>query len=124
MRKQRIQDFIFHKLTMLFALSVLFVLLGIIISLIIAAIPAFREFGPGFITRIEWDPVNDQYGAMIAIVGTLVTSFIALLIAFPVGMVFCVTGQSVRAPPAPMLPDVPGTRASRSSSGTAADGLA
>ncbi|WLI91755.1 phosphate ABC transporter permease subunit PstC [Massilia sp. R2A-15] len=84
MRKQRFQDFLFHKVTMLFAASVLLVLVGIIVSLIIGAIPAFREFGPGFITNIEWDPVNDQYGALIAITGTLVTSFIALLIAFPV----------------------------------------
>ncbi|UGQ49207.1 phosphate ABC transporter permease subunit PstC [Massilia endophytica] len=84
MRKQRIQDFIFHKLTMLFALSVLFVLVGIIVSLIIGAIPALKEFGPKFISTVEWDPVNDQYGALIAIVGTLVTSGIALLIAFPV----------------------------------------
>ncbi|MDR7051026.1 phosphate transport system permease protein [Duganella sp. 3397] len=84
MRKQRIQDFIFHKTTMLFALSVLLVLLGIIISLMVGAWPAFKEFGPGFITRVEWDPVNDQYGAMIAIVGTLATSGIALLIAFPI----------------------------------------
>ncbi len=84
MRKQRIQDFVFHKVTMLFAASVLLVLVGIIISLIIGAVPAFREFGPGFITSIEWDPVNDKYGALIAITGTLVTSFIALLIAFPV----------------------------------------
>ena len=84
MRTQRIQDFFFHKITMLFAASVLIVLVGIIISLIIGAIPAFREFGPGFITRAEWDPVNEQYGALIAITGTLVTSFIALLIAFPI----------------------------------------
>lgn len=84
MRMQRIQDFIFHKVTMLFAASVLLVLVGIIVSLIIGAIPAFREFGPGFITSVEWDPVNDQYGALIAITGTLVTSVIALLIAFPV----------------------------------------
>ena len=84
MRMQRIQDFIFHKVTMLFALSVLLVLVGIIISLIVGATPAFREFGPGFITSVEWDPVNDKYGALIAITGTLVTSFIALLIAFPV----------------------------------------
>lgn len=84
MRNQRIQDFLFHKLTMGFALSVLLVLLGIIVSLMIGAWPAFREFGLPFITSVEWDPVNDQYGALIAIVGTLVTSFIALLIAFPV----------------------------------------
>jgi phosphate transport system permease protein len=84
MRTQRVQDFIFHKLTLTFAASVLLVLLGIIASLAIGAAPAFREFGPGFITTVEWDPVNDHYGAAIAIVGTLVTSFIALLIAFPI----------------------------------------
>jgi phosphate transport system permease protein len=84
MRKQRLQDFLFHKVTLGFALSVLLVLMGIIISLIIGSWPAFREFGPAFITSIEWDPVNDKYGAMIAIAGTLLTSLIALLIAFPV----------------------------------------
>jgi phosphate transport system permease protein len=60
------------------------VLIGIIISLMIGAWPALHEFGPAFLTTVEWDPVNDQYGALIAIVGTLSTSFIALLIAFPV----------------------------------------
>jgi phosphate transport system permease protein len=84
MRRQRLQDFLFHKLTLVFALSVLFVLLGIVVSLVLGAWPAFKEFGLPFITRVEWDPVNDQYGAAIAIVGTLVTSFIALLIAFPI----------------------------------------
>ena len=84
MRMQRIQDFIFHKVTMLFAASVLLVLLGIIVSLVIGSAPAFQEFGFGFISTVEWDPVNDKYGALIAITGTLATSFIALLIAFPV----------------------------------------
>lgn len=84
MRKQRIQDFLFHKITLVFALSVLAVLTGIIVSLMIGAWPAFKEFGPAFITTVEWDPVNEQYGGLIAIVGTLATSLIALLIAFPV----------------------------------------
>jgi phosphate transport system permease protein len=84
MRMQRLQDFFFHKLTLFFALSVLAVLAGIIVSLVIGAWPAFKEFGPAFITTVEWDPVNDKYGALIAIVGTLATSLIALLIAFPV----------------------------------------
>ncbi|WP_229499636.1 phosphate ABC transporter permease subunit PstC [Pseudoduganella ginsengisoli] len=84
MRKQRMQDAIFHKITMAFAVSVLLVLVGIIISLVLGAIPALKHFGPGFITTIEWDPVNDQFGALIAIVGTLATAGIALLIAFPV----------------------------------------
>jgi hypothetical protein len=46
MRNQRIQDFLFHKITLLFAASVLLALVGIIVSLAIGAAPAFREFGP------------------------------------------------------------------------------
>jgi phosphate transport system permease protein len=84
MRRQRLQDFLFHKITLFFALSVLAVLVGIIVALIVGAWPAFKEFGPAFITTVEWDPVNDKYGALIAIVGTLATSFIALVIAFPI----------------------------------------
>jgi phosphate transport system permease protein len=84
MRKQRIQDFLFHKITLLFAASVLLVLVGIIVSLAIGAAPAFREFGAGFITSAEWDPTNDKFGALIAIWGTLATSLIALLVAFPI----------------------------------------
>jgi len=84
MRKQRIQDFFFHKITLLFAASVLLVLVGIIVSLAIGAAPAFREFGAAFVTRVEWDPVGDQFGALIAIWGTLATSLIALAVAFPI----------------------------------------
>jgi phosphate transport system permease protein len=78
------QDFIFHKVTFSFALFVLLVLVGIMVSLVIGAWPAFEKFGPGFVSRIEWDPVNSEYGALIAIAGTLITSFLALLLAFPV----------------------------------------
>ena len=78
------QDFLFHKITFSFAFLVLLVLLGILVSLVMNAWPAFEQFGPGFVTRIEWDPVNDEYGALIAIAGTLITSFLALLLAFPV----------------------------------------
>ncbi|MEN9867408.1 MAG: hypothetical protein RL748_2998 [Pseudomonadota bacterium] len=84
MRVQRRHDWVFHKVTMLFAFLVLAALFGILASLAYGAWPAFKAFGPGFITTIEWDPVNDNFGAMIAIAGTLITSLIALLIAFPV----------------------------------------
>lgn len=84
MRRQRIQDFFFHKITLLFAASVLVVLVGIIVSLAIKAAPAFQHFGPAFITTVEWDPINDEFGALIAIWGTLATSLIALLVAFPI----------------------------------------
>ncbi len=80
---QRMQDFLFHKTTLFFALSVLIALLGIIVSLVINAWPALKAFGPGFFFTVEWDIINGQFGGMIAIFGTVVTALIALLIAVP-----------------------------------------
>lgn len=80
---QRLQDALFHRGTQFFALSVLFALLGIIISLVINAWPALHEFGPSFFFTEEWDVVNGEFGGLIAIYGTLATSIIALLIAVP-----------------------------------------
>ena len=80
---QRVQDFLFHGITQFFAVSVLIALLGIIISLVINAWPALYTFGPGFFFTQEWDIVNGEFGGLIAIYGTLVTSLIALLIAVP-----------------------------------------
>ncbi len=82
-RKQRAQDFFFHKLTLGFSLIVLVALLGILISLFVAAWPAFKKFGIQFIWRVEWDIINEEFGAAIAIFGTLASSAIALLIAVP-----------------------------------------
>jgi len=80
---QRIQDFLFHGITQFFALSVLIALTGIIISLLINAWPALSTFGIGFFFSQEWDIVNGEFGGLIAIYGTVVTSVIALLIAVP-----------------------------------------
>jgi len=80
---QRIQDFLFHAITQFFALSVLIALVGIIVSLIINAWPALDKFGIGFFFTKEWDIINGEFGGLIAIYGTVVTSFIALLIAVP-----------------------------------------
>ncbi len=83
MRRQRMEDFLFHKVTMGFSLIVLAALIGIIVSLIIQAWPVFQKFGIQFVWRVEWDIVNEEFGAAIAIVGTLVSAAIALLIAVP-----------------------------------------
>ena len=82
-KTQRIQDFVFHRLTQSFSLLVLAALLGIIISLLVNAWPTFQKFGLNFLWRVEWDIVNAEFGAAIAIVGTVVTAGIALLIAVP-----------------------------------------
>jgi phosphate transport system permease protein len=59
-------------------------LAGIILSLTIAAWPAIQEYGLSFLWRSEWDPVEDRYGGLVMIYGTLATSAIALIIAVPV----------------------------------------
>jgi phosphate transport system permease protein len=83
-RRFALQDRLFAGVTLLFAILVLLALAGIIGSLVYEAWPAFQEFGPGFMWGTTWSPADDEYGAVIAIVGTLVTSAIALLIAVPI----------------------------------------
>ena len=82
-RRQRYQDFAFLQITRLFSLLVLAALAAIIVSLFITAWPAFQKFGVGFIWRVEWDIINEEFGAAIAIVGTVLSASIALLIAVP-----------------------------------------
>jgi phosphate transport system permease protein len=62
----------------------LLLLVGIIVSLVHGAMPAIREFGLGFLVSKDWDPVELKFGGLVMIYGTLMTSFIALLIAVPV----------------------------------------
>lgn len=77
-------DTLFSALTHGAAIFTLAMLAGIIISLFIGAAPAIQEYGLSFLWRSEWDPVQNQYGGLVMIYGTLMTSFIALLIGVPV----------------------------------------
>jgi phosphate transport system permease protein len=82
-RRQRLQDMFFHRITQMFSLLVLVALMGIIVSLFINAWPVLQKFGLRFIWYVEWDIINEEFGAAIAIVGTLASAGIALLIAVP-----------------------------------------
>ena len=82
-RRQRLQDALFHRLTQFFSLLVLIALVGIIVSLFINAWPTFAKFGARFLWYVEWDIVNEEFGAAISIVGTLISASIALLLAVP-----------------------------------------
>jgi phosphate transport system permease protein len=79
-------DRLFEYGSMGSAYLVLILLAGIMISMIIGGWPAFREFGPGFLASSVWDTQNDQYGAWPAIVGTLTTALIALLVGAPLSL--------------------------------------
>jgi len=82
-KKQRLQDFFFHRVTQGFSLLVLIALLGIIISLFVNAWPTFQKFGFQFIWRVEWDIINQDFGAAIAIAGTIASASIAMVLAIP-----------------------------------------
>ena len=84
LRNQHRLDLLFRLATRFFAFLVLLLLAGIIVSLLAGSLSALRAFGPGFLTSSQWNPVTEQFGALVPIVGTLVTSFIALLIGIPV----------------------------------------
>jgi phosphate transport system permease protein len=66
------------------ALLTLAMLIGILLSLLAGAWPAISKFGLGFLTSSVWDPVQNEFGGLVMIYGTLATSFIALVIAVPV----------------------------------------
>ena len=66
------------------ALITLGLLFGILLSLVVGAWPAIEKYGLGFLTNTVWDPVNNEYGGLVMIYGTIATSVIALVIAVPV----------------------------------------
>jgi len=79
-----LQDVVFRWIARAFAFLVLAILLAIIVSLIYGSLPAMQRFGFGFLVDSEWNPVTEKFGALVPIVGTLVTSTIALVIGVPV----------------------------------------
>jgi phosphate transport system permease protein len=76
----------FHFLTWLASASVLVIFAGVMVSLVVGALPAIKAFGFGFLTSKAWNPVLDHFGALPSIYGTLVTSLLAMLVAVPVGI--------------------------------------
>ncbi|HTN49730.1 MAG TPA: phosphate ABC transporter permease PstC [Burkholderiaceae bacterium] len=83
-RSGRLGDLIFENLARGAAILTLLLLAAIILSLVIGAWPSIKAFGLGFLWTAEWDPVQEKFGGLVMIYGTLMTSLIALIIAVPV----------------------------------------
>ena len=92
-RRVSIGDPIFAGLATGSGLFVLVLLGSIILSLFVGGLPAFRQFGAGFLTSGTWDPVHQVFGAGVSIYGTLLTSFLAVIFAVPLafGIAFYLT---------------------------------
>src|SRR5258707_12937831 len=76
-------DRIYRGILTGFALALPFLFLVILAVLFVSALPALRRFGPSFLWTSTWDPVAGIYGAAPMIVGTLLSSFLAILTAVP-----------------------------------------
>jgi len=79
-------DLIFENTTRFFAFIVLAIVFLMAFEMVRQSLPTIKAFGFGFITSQEWDPVNEQYGALPFIFGTLFSSLVALLIALPLSL--------------------------------------
>jgi phosphate transport system permease protein len=86
LKRLRRTDQIFHGLTRTAAFTVLALLSGVILALVLGAAPALKTFGFGFLFDESWNPVTERFGALAPIYGTLLTSFIAMAIAVPIGL--------------------------------------
>ena len=85
-RRSGFSDRIFSNTTLVFAMVIVALLIGLVIILVKDAMPAISRFGFSFITNSTWDPVKEIYGALPAIYGTLLSSLIGLLIAIPISL--------------------------------------
>lgn len=77
-------EIFFRNMTACFAWLVFLLLAGMMISLFVESWQSIKKFGVSFLWDSEWDPVQNQYGALMPIVGTLITSCLALIIAVPI----------------------------------------
>jgi len=83
-------EFAFQKILLLSALAILILLVAIFLSLLFQSIDSLKLFGFSFVVRKTWDPVSGTFGALPFLVGTLLTSFLALLISFPFSLALAI----------------------------------
>ena len=76
----------FIWITRIFALAIAGILLWISLQVAIAAGPAIQKFGINFLVTSSWNPVNNEYGVLPAIYGTLISSLIGLILSVPIGV--------------------------------------
>jgi len=79
-------DTIFRGLMLLVALFVVAIVIAMVIALASDSMLSIRQFGFGFLTSSQWNPVKGEYGALPFIYGTVVSSLIALLISVPLSL--------------------------------------
>jgi phosphate transport system permease protein len=86
LRRLRGGDEVAYIVCWMFAVILIAVTVALFVGLWIKADPARSKFGFGFLSSSLWNPVTNEYGALPFIYGTVLTSFLALLISVPLGV--------------------------------------
>lgn len=79
-------DKVFRSILVVFAATIILIVVAMIVMMVWNSMPTIREFGLGFLTGRDWQPASDIFGALPFIYGTIVSSVIALVIAVPISL--------------------------------------
>jgi phosphate transport system permease protein len=96
-RRLHIGDTVLSGTTVLVSIGLVVLLAALLVVLAEGAAPALAKFGLGFFTSRQWDPVNDHFGALPYIYGTLVTSAVAIVLALPISVGLALLLNEVRS---------------------------
>ena len=77
---------VFKRTLVAMGIILVILILGILLTLIVQSLPSIKALGPKYLWGKVWDPVQDVYGAWPFLLGTLLSSFLALLISIPFSM--------------------------------------
>mgnify|MGYP002382157052 CR=1 FL=1 len=90
LRPAHLGDFVFEKTTLLFASTVLLVIIAMLAQMVENAMPTLRGLGIDFVIGSDWNPPADHFGALPFVYGTIVTSVIALVVAVPISLAIAI----------------------------------
>ena len=84
------QDRIFQLVLKLAAIVIIMLILSLFITLVVWSLPSIKTFGLNFVYSTNWDPVSGEFGALPFLVGTLITSILALVISIPFSLAIAI----------------------------------
>lgn len=85
-KRKKWGDPVFRGITMAFAGGIVILFLTMVVMLAYQCLPSIKQFGLSFLISSEWNPVEERFGALIPICGTLITTFTALFFAIPLSL--------------------------------------
>lgn len=82
-KRFRFFDLIFKRSIGFSAIIFILLISGFFLTLLIKSITSIETFGFGFYSQSVWNPVENEFGSLPFLLGTLITSFLALIITVP-----------------------------------------